>query len=123
MGGEVIAFAEGFDRAFTLQFDLQGIYRKHIPITMLTDSKQVFDVLTKGSRTAEHRLMIDILAAREAYMREDIESIGLVPSSDNLADGLTKWKNASRIVNFMHAGFDSPTVSQWILRESSRSSN
>ena len=64
MGGELIAFADEFDRVWMLRYDLKRIYHQDVPITMLTDSKQVFDVIMKGSRTSERRLMIDICASR-----------------------------------------------------------
>ena len=121
MGGELIAFADAFDRTWILRYDLKRIYHHDVPNTMLTDSKQIFDVITKGARTSERRLMIDICAAREAYRREEVNSIGLVASEHNVADGKNKWKNANGIVKVMNYGCDYAIVEQWILRESSRS--
>lgn len=51
LGGELYAFTEGFDSAFMLKHDLERIYGKHIPLQMRTDSKQMFDVITKASTT------------------------------------------------------------------------
>ena len=78
-------------------------------------------MITKGSRTAEPRLMIDICAAHEAYRREEINSIGLGGSEHNLADGINKWKNSNGIVKIMNSGCDYAIVKHWILLESSRS--
>lgn len=66
MAGEVYAHTSGFDQAFMIKNDLESIYRQRIPMTLLTDFKQIFEVITKASHSAERRLMIDIVAAREA---------------------------------------------------------
>lgn len=90
LGGEVYAFADGFDRAYIMRHDLQMILKKNIQLHMYTDSLQMFDVITKGSSTTEKRLMIDIASARQCYNREEISQVGLVASENNIADGLTK---------------------------------
>ncbi len=67
MSGEVYPFTDGLDFALTLKFDLERIIGKHLPLSMVTDSKQLFDVLTKNSTATEKRLMIDIETVRGAY--------------------------------------------------------
>ena len=48
MAAELIAFMDLFDRAFTLASDCGKFAPKgQIPITFLTDSKSLFDILTK----------------------------------------------------------------------------
>lgn len=66
MAGEVDALTAAFDCAFIIKHDLEVIYGQRIPITLMTDSKQIFDVITKATHTTEKRLMIDIAARREA---------------------------------------------------------
>ena len=63
LAAEVIAFASLFDHAFTFrkQFE-QALYRA-LPMHLMTDSKSLFDIVGKGSRTSEKRLMLDISAA------------------------------------------------------------
>ena len=118
MAGEIYAFAEGFDCAYAIKHTLERIYGQRIPITMLTDSKQMFDVITKASQTTEKRLLIDIAAAREAYNRHEISNVGLVLSGDNVADGLTKVGTFVSLNKVMETGFDRSPVQQWIFRES-----
>jgi len=89
LGGDVYAFTEGFNCAFMVRRDLERIYGKRIPIQMRTDSKQMFDVDTKGSKTAERRLMIDVAASRQSYKEFEISDVGLVRSENNVADGLS----------------------------------
>lgn len=122
MGGEVYAFTEGFDCSFLLRHDLQRLYGKLILLQIRTDSKQMFDVITKASSTTERRLMIDIAAARQAYELEEISNIGLVRSEHNIADGLTKPKFCKALGNLLKTGMDLNPVEQWIIRTSTRSS-
>ena len=49
LGGEVYDFASCFDRAFTLRHDLETIFTMKIPLHILIESLQMFDVITKGS--------------------------------------------------------------------------
>eukprot|EP00180_Rhodochaete_pulchella_P000372 Plantae.Rhodophyta-Rhodochaete_pulchella.ctg12617.p2 GENE.Plantae.Rhodophyta-Rhodochaete_pulchella.ctg12617~~Plantae.Rhodophyta-Rhodochaete_pulchella.ctg12617.p2 ORF type:complete len:137 (-),score=21.90 Plantae.Rhodophyta-Rhodochaete_pulchella.ctg12617:1933-2343(-) len=118
MAGETYAFADGFDSSFMIRYDLELILKQEIPLTMLTDSKQVFDVITKASHPTERRLLIDIAAAREVYNRNEISNVGLVSSKDNLADGLTKPGLFEILVLVMRTGLDDLKVQQWISRTS-----
>jgi hypothetical protein len=69
MGGELIAFSESFDRGFVAKHDLKEILEENVALRIYTDSKCLFDVLTKWSMTAERRLQIDIALAKEAFQR------------------------------------------------------
>lgn len=116
LGGEVYAFSAGFDRGFILQYDLQTIYKRAIPLHMMTDSLQLFDVITKGSATTEKRLMIDVAAARESYNKYEISNVGLVASDYNIADALTKEKCNPALEELLRTGKDMNPVKQWIIR-------
>lgn len=121
LGGEVYAFADGFDRAFMIRHDLQMIYNMEIPLHILTDSLQMVDVITKASSKTERRLMIDIAAAREAYNREEISNVGLVSSDDNIADALTKENSNDALDKLIRTGLDKTPVQQWIIRTNTSS--
>ena len=116
LGGEVYAFAEAFDRAYMLRHDLQRILNQPIPLWMLTDSKQMFDVITKASQTTERRLMIDIVATREAYNNYEISNVGLIATEYNPADGLTKIAHCPALESITHKKRDDIKVRQWIFR-------
>ena len=64
--------------------------KQNVPITMLSDSKSLFDVITKSTCTSEKRLMIDISAVREAYGKQEISDVGFVTTKNNPADAFTK---------------------------------
>jgi len=84
--GDVYAFADAFDRACMIQREFQNMLGKSIPLTMFTDSKSLFDVITKCSITTEKRLMIDIKSVREAYDRQEGSDVGFLRSEFNAAD-------------------------------------
>ena len=50
--------------------------QKKIPIKRLTDSKILFDVITKFSNTSERRLMNDLSAVKNDYSSHEISNIG-----------------------------------------------
>lgn len=90
LAAELIAFSEAFNASYTLAKDMEKLFeRKKVTVQVLTDSKSLFDITSKGSRTSEKRLMVDIACAREQYRNFDIDDIGFVWSGDNIADGLT----------------------------------
>lgn len=53
MAGEKYALANAFDAAFVVKHDLERIYLQHVPLIMLTDSKQLFDVIPRASHPSE----------------------------------------------------------------------
>lgn len=46
-----------------------------IPISMMTDSLSLFDVITKATVTTEKRLMTDIQAIKGASKRRELEKM------------------------------------------------
>jgi len=115
MAGEVIAFSDMFDVAVTLAEEIRAIYDRPIPLHLLTDSK-AFDIISKGSRTSEKRMMLDIAAAREGFRDRVISDIGFVRSSHNLADGLTKPMQQAALQSVLKSGKLTTRAEQWIIR-------
>ena len=60
---------------------------------MFTDSKSLFDNVTKLSTVPEKRILIDTAAARESYTNGDMSNFDHVSSKFNLANIFTKSKN------------------------------
>jgi hypothetical protein len=54
LGSEMIAFADGFDAAYSLKHDLQTILKRSFDILMYTDSLLLLDVITK-QRSSQRR--------------------------------------------------------------------
>ena len=61
----------------TLASGVGEIYDRRIPVQLLTNSKSLFDVISKGSRTSEKRTLLNIAAAREGFCDKVISDIGL----------------------------------------------
>ncbi len=49
MAVEVIAFSDAFDVGYTLATELSGLLGRKVPLILLTDSKSLFDVISKGT--------------------------------------------------------------------------
>ena len=45
LAGELIAFAEAYDRSFVLKNDLEDMLNEKVPICMYTDSQSLFEVV------------------------------------------------------------------------------
>ena len=95
LGAEIIAFADMFDEAISIHHRMQEILKQRIPLQLLTDSKYLFDAISKRSRTYDRRLMIVISSVRQGYQNTVIDNIGFVRTEHNLAAGLTKQKTMS----------------------------
>ena len=64
---EVIAFADFFGQTFTQKKTVELALNHRVYFHFLTDSKSLFDFISKRSRTNEKFLMLDIHAVREEY--------------------------------------------------------
>lgn len=116
MGGEVSAFMEGFDHEFSITRDLQAMLGRIVPAHMFIDSKQLFDALIKGKQTTERLLIIEIMAARQAYCRFEINAVGLLCGQDSPADGLSKVNDNGALQRLLEKGKDFTKIMQWIER-------
>ena len=117
LGAEVIAFSDLFDDAYAIRTQLKDALRQEIPLHLFTDSKSLFDIISKGSRTSEKRIMLDVFAAREGYVSRNISNIGFVRSEHNIADGLTKPKMQASLYSLITTSKHAAVVEQWIIRQ------
>ena len=74
LGAELVAFSDMFDKAFAIRHQLQQTTNTRAPLYLMTDSKCLFEVLSKGSHALERRLMIDVAIAHEAYRAKEIDN-------------------------------------------------
>ena len=116
MTGQVIAFSDLFDVAAILSAELEALLSTKVPVQLLADSKSLFDVISKGSRTSEKRMMLEIAAAREGFRDKVISDIGFVRSSLNTADGLTKAMQQGFLQKVPMTGRLDVMPEQWIIR-------
>jgi hypothetical protein len=104
MAGECFAFADGFDRGVTLQHELEWMTGCCIPLMLFTDSKSLFDVLTRARYTTETRLVIDSSASREAFNERFISNIDLIKSEVDSADSPTKLESNRALLTLLRSG-------------------
>jgi hypothetical protein len=116
MAAEMLAFTAAFDAAFMVRDQLERVLKRKVPITMYTDSKGMYDVLTSNRTTTEGRLMIDITATRQSYNRFEMQRIGLIRSEFNLADALTKHEPNDALFKAMSTGKISHPIEDFIIR-------
>lgn len=115
--GAEVSFVDAFDEAYLLRAQLKELFGREIPLRMLLDSRSLFDVLSRGTLTTERRLVIDLLAAREAYTKGDISDLGNVRSEFNLADCLTKQMDCSSMRHVMTTARINHPVEEWVVRD------
>ena len=83
----------------------------------LTESRSLFDIISKWIRTSEKRLMHDIACAGEGYRKFEIDDIGIVRSGDNMADCLTKRMKRSSLLKVLTTSILEVRPGQWIVRD------
>ena len=117
--GEVYAFADCYDFAYTLRLELEKIHNRHIPLQLFTDSKSLFDVITQCKSMAEKRLMIDIQSVRNGFDENEISNVGLVASENNPADAMTKAKKCPALLQVLDTQDPNFPVKQWKFSQKS----
>ena len=116
LGAEIYAFSHCLDFVLALAQYLSTILKRKVKTVMFTDSKCLFDTITKLSSVSEKRLLIDIAAIRETYSNGDLSNVAHVASAHNLANVFTKFKADSTMLNgLMASGNLTHPISQWIL--------
>jgi hypothetical protein len=94
LASEIYAMAHGVDIAIAIGATLNVIMNRlslpHVLIVVCTDSLSLYKCLVKLGTTKEKRLMIDIMALREAYKRGELKDIRWIDGRDNPADAITK---------------------------------
>lgn len=116
LGRETYAFADGFDQAYVIRHDLSKMLRKKLPLTILTDSKSLFQFITSSlTVTSEKRLMVDVLETKQADDNGEISDVVWIPSDHNLADGL-KNGDMSGDGGFLDTDPLKTPIAQWVVR-------
>lgn len=114
IGAEIYALSHGIDYTLALANDLRIILGRKVKTLIFTDSKCIFDTITKLSTISEKRLLIDVASIRESYTNGDLTNIAHVASENNLADIFTKTKaDPSMLLKLMETGYIDHPVSQW----------
>lgn len=92
LGGDFMALADGLGYSLGIREDLERIIGYKLKLTVFTDFKYLFHLITGNPNTSEKRLIIDIHAIRKAYTRMELDAVAWTRSESNLADAFTKPK-------------------------------
>lgn len=101
--------------AFAILQDLKKMVGHPIPLTMLTDSDSLFKIIVKSTETIEKRMIVDVRAAREAYVTGAISHVRWIRTHHNIVDGVTKMENSSVLEDFLDKGTVSLNIGQWVM--------
>ncbi|KAF7578000.1 hypothetical protein PtrM4_022400 [Pyrenophora tritici-repentis] len=121
LASEIYAMAHGVDIALaigtTIDMIMDRLSFPKVSIVACTDSRSLYDCLVKLGTTKEKRLMIDIMALREAYERNDLMDIRWIDGRDNPADAMTKAASNSALEHLIDTNELELRVQGWVNRD------
>lgn len=120
---EAAALAEAFDLSIVIAKELRNTLNQDVEIDLYTDSKSLFDIITRGSSASNKGLMIDLKALQQAYQRFDIRSIYNIASEFNPADAMTKAVNNATLVKLATQGMIDHPIEQTVHRNLSNANS
>ncbi|CAE7189279.1 hypothetical protein PTTW11_07450 [Pyrenophora teres f. teres] len=85
-----------------------------VSIVACTDSRSLYNCLVKLGTTKEKRLIIDIMALREAYERSDLMDICWIDGRDNPVDAITKAASNSALGHLIDTNELELRVQGWV---------
>ncbi len=116
LGSENYAFADAFDFAYHAKTDLEKLLDRRVSLSTFTDSKSLFNFITKCSQTQGRRLLIDLQAVRDAYTVDEVRNLGFIRSPNNPANGLTKIGKSHTLYHMLSYEKCDFVVEQWVFR-------
>ena len=90
LGAEIYAFSHTMDFVLALSNDLSKILSRKVRNVVYTDSKSLFDTITKLSTISEKRILIDIADIHQSYTERKLSNVAPILSQHNIADSFTK---------------------------------
>ena len=119
--------ANGVDIAIAISSTINLIAKRlglpQVPIIICTDSLSLYECLVKLGTTKEKRLMIDIMALREAYERGDLTDVRWIDGRDNPADCMTKSGPNAAMEKLINTNEVELRVQGWVNRDTNRDTN
>jgi hypothetical protein len=94
LASKICGTVDGLDLAYVIAATLKIIIDQRnlpeIPIILCTDSKSLYEYVMKLGITKKKRLIIDIIAIRQAYEKRELFEIRHIDRQDNPIDTITK---------------------------------
>ncbi|CCD55570.1 hypothetical protein BofuT4_P155610.1 [Botrytis cinerea T4] len=118
LASELYGMVLGFDISAAIKGTVDKIFpARKIPLVICIDSKSLYDCLTKLGTTNEKRLMIDVMAIREAYEKREIVEIKWIDGESNPADAMTKSKPCQALKDLVDNNTITIKVTEWVDRD------
>lgn len=116
LAAELFAMVHGFDISSTIRLAFNSMLDKVIPLHVYTDSRSLYDCLTRINQTTEKRLLIDLRMIRQSYERREITEVFWIPTTQNPADAFTKARATSALQQLMDENRLLLTPNSWVER-------
>jgi len=121
LASEIYGMTGGFDLGFVLAKTLESVAARLAtpapPLVLCTDSYSLYQCLVQLGSTTEKRLMIDIMALRQAYEAREISEIRWIKGDDNPADAMTKATPNRALENLVSTNRVDVRLEGWVQRE------
>eukprot|EP00171_Calliarthron_tuberculosum_P004960 IDg4960t1 len=118
LAAELYAMVHGYDSAATLQLSLSAIFRRRLAVRIYTDSRSLYDSVTRLSSTREKRLLIDLSLLREAFEKREISDVFWIPGNQNPADAFTKQSPCAALTRLLQTNKIDINPNAWVERPS-----
>jgi hypothetical protein len=118
IASELYAMGHGFDCACVLKHTLDNMLNVAVPIVIYIDSFSLYECLVKLGTTNEKRLMIDLMAIRQAYERREIAEIVWIKGNHNPADSMTKHNGNNALNHIIESNRLRIEAEGWVERNS-----
>ena len=116
LAAELFAMVHGFDISSTIRLTFNSMLDQVIPLHVYTDSRSLYDCLTRINQTTEKRLLIDLRMLRQSYERREITKVFWIPTSQNPADAFTKARPTPALKQLMDENRLLLTPNSWVER-------
>jgi hypothetical protein len=109
--------SHGFDTTCALKNTLDKITQHQTLIVIYIDSFSLYECLVKLGTTYEKRLMIDIIAIRQSYERQEIAEIIWITGDSNPADSMTKHASNAALARIIETNKVDIQAAAWVERK------
>jgi hypothetical protein len=120
LASELYAMVHGVDIAIAINTTLKMITKQigieEIPTIICTNSFSLYECMVKLGTTKEKRLMIDIMAIRQSYERQELSEIQWINGNDNPANAMTKGNPVKALQSLVDTNELVVRVEGWVQR-------
>ena len=116
LAAELFAMVHGFDVSSTIRLAFNAMLDRVIPLHVYTDSRSLYDCLTRINHTTEKRLLIDLRMLRQSYERREITEVFWIPTAQNPADAFTKATPTPALNKLLEKNCLHLTPNAWVER-------